>query len=226
MRYPGGKGKTYQHIVNLMPPHSVYIETHLGGGAVLRHKRPSAKSIAIDADERVIELWKTTSNGSVELVHGRAEDFLGKYAFEGDELIYCDPPYHPATRRQARVYRHDYSEVDHVALLNILIKLPCKVLLSGYTHPLYEKMLQGWNCRKFEATTHKGNREESLWFNFAPPLQLHDARFLGSNFRERQTTKRRLQRLQSKVSTMDPVERVVFMQWLYESYSFENGALA
>ncbi|ODS31873.1 MAG: D12 class N6 adenine-specific DNA methyltransferase, partial [Candidatus Scalindua rubra] len=24
-----------------MPPHEVYIETHLGGGAVMRNKRPS-----------------------------------------------------------------------------------------------------------------------------------------------------------------------------------------
>lgn len=225
MRYPGGKGKTYQHVVNLMPPHSVYIETHLGGGAVLRHKRPSARSIAIDADERVIEMWQASLNGRAELVHGRAEDFLAAYSFEGDELIYCDPPYHPATRRQARVYRHDYSEADHVALLDILIKLPCKILLSGYAHPLYEEMLQGWGCKKFEAATHKGNREESLWFNFAPPSRLHDARFLGSNFRDRQSTKRRLQRLKTKVSTMDPVERVAFVQWLHERYPFEHGAL-
>jgi DNA adenine methylase len=225
MRYPGGKGKTYQHVVNLMPPHSVYIETHLGGGAVLRNKKPSARSIAIDADERVIDQWKTSAGERVELVHGRAEDFLAAYPFTGEELIYCDPPYHPATRRQARVYRHDYSEADHVALLEILIKLPCKVLLSGYAHPLYEELLQGWGCRKFEAATHKGNREETLWFNFAPPLCLHDARFLGANFRERQSTKRRLQRLQTKVDTMDPVERVVFMQWLRSSYPLEQGAM-
>lgn len=225
MRYPGGKGKTYQHVVNLMPPHSVYIETHLGGGAVLRHKKPSARSIAIDADERVIDQWKISAGERVELVHGRAEDFLAAYSFKGEELIYCDPPYHPATRRQARVYRHDYSEADHIALLEILIKLPCKVLLSGYAHPLYEELLQGWACRKFEAATHKGNREETLWFNFSPPVCLHDARFLGANFRERQSTKRRLQRLQTKVDTMDPVERVVFMQWLRSSYPLEQGAM-
>jgi len=35
MRYLGGKGKTYQRIINLMPPRRVYIETHLGGGGSL-----------------------------------------------------------------------------------------------------------------------------------------------------------------------------------------------
>ena len=36
MTYPGGKGGNgfYQKIINLIPPHDVYIETHLGGGAI------------------------------------------------------------------------------------------------------------------------------------------------------------------------------------------------
>ena len=39
MRYPGGKGKTYHQIINLLPPHKTYIETHLGGGAVVIRNR-------------------------------------------------------------------------------------------------------------------------------------------------------------------------------------------
>ncbi|KHE92566.1 MAG: hypothetical protein SCABRO_01681, partial [Candidatus Scalindua brodae] len=39
MNYPGGKGGVFQKLINLMPPHDVYIETHLGGGAVIRNKR-------------------------------------------------------------------------------------------------------------------------------------------------------------------------------------------
>lgn len=223
MRYPGGKGKTYQHVVNLMPPHSVYIETHLGGGAVMHHKRGATRSIGIDLDERVIDMWRSTPGSSIELVHGRAEDFLKNYSFTGSELVYCDPPYHPATRRKARVYRYDYSEHDHVELLEILVTLPCKVLLSGYDHPLYDAMLTGWNCRRFDAATHNGVREESLWFNFDQPTLLHDTRYLGGDFRERQNTKRRLQRLQSKVVSMDPVERSAFMQWMREQYPFQTG---
>ena len=42
MGYPGGKAGAgvYQTIINLMPPHDVYIEPFLGGGAVMRLKRP------------------------------------------------------------------------------------------------------------------------------------------------------------------------------------------
>jgi len=39
--YPGGKGGSgvYQKIINLIPPHDVYIETHLGGGSIMRLAR-------------------------------------------------------------------------------------------------------------------------------------------------------------------------------------------
>ena len=47
MRYPGGKGKCYQHIINVLPPHPTYIETHLGGGAVLLHKKPARMSVGV-----------------------------------------------------------------------------------------------------------------------------------------------------------------------------------
>lgn len=226
MKYPGGKGRTFQHVINLMPPHSVYIETHLGGGAVLRNKKLAQQSIAIELDERVIAAWAGSPQMPAELVHGKAEDFLRSYAFTGQELVYCDPPYLPATRRQPRVYRHDYSQEDHVRLLKVLVTLPCKVLISGYAHPLYDEMLAGWNCKKFEAATHSGMREECLWFNYEVPTELHDARYLGNNFRERQTTKRRLQRLQSKVIAMDAVERTTFMQWMHEEFSFQTGEVA
>ncbi|MCD4763305.1 MAG: hypothetical protein K8R28_04685, partial [Desulfobacterales bacterium] len=44
MKFPGGKGGTYQKYINLMPPHEVYIESHLGGGAILRYKRRARRS--------------------------------------------------------------------------------------------------------------------------------------------------------------------------------------
>lgn len=54
MQYPGGKGSSFQKIINLIPPHAVYIETHLGGGAVMRHKRPAAVNIGIDINREVL----------------------------------------------------------------------------------------------------------------------------------------------------------------------------
>ena len=46
MNYPGGKGGVYQRLINLMPPHDVYIETHLGGEAIIRNKKPAKIEIS------------------------------------------------------------------------------------------------------------------------------------------------------------------------------------
>jgi len=50
MAYPGGKNGAgvYQTLINLMPPHEAYIEPFLGGGAVMRLKRPARLNIGID----------------------------------------------------------------------------------------------------------------------------------------------------------------------------------
>lgn len=218
MRYPGGKGKTYQHIINLMPCHDVYVETHLGGGAVMRHKKPAAKNIGIDADDSVLALWAQTPRTNINLIHGRAEDFLTTYPFTGRELLYVDPPYLPETRRRAKVYRCDYDFEDHVRLLHMLVSLPCMVLVSGYESALYDDILRGWNKRKFQAKTHVDLRVETLWFNYEAPSLLHDTRYLGANFRQRQDSKRRLERLKEKVEAMDPCERAAFTSWLHEAY--------
>ncbi len=218
MKYPGGKGKTYQHIINLMPVHRVYIETHLGGGAVMRQKLPAAHNIGIDADARAIAAWSAAPAPGVEVLCKRAEEFLASYQFQGDELVYVDPPYHPATRRQERVYRLDYTEEDHERLATLLRELPCMVILSGYANPIYERVLTGWRTRTFQAKTHIDVRTETLWFNFEPPKQLHDSRYIGIDFRERQTIRRRMNRLQERIARMDAVERSTFMQWLHETY--------
>lgn len=187
----------------------------------MRHKRPAMHSIGIDADPKVVSGWRAKKVSDVELVCGRAEDVLAQYKFRGDELVYSDPPYHPHTRRRARVYTYDYSVEDHERLLVLVASLPCMVVLSGYANNLYSGALAGWRTRTFRAKTHAGTREETLWFNFEPPQVLHDSRYLGDDFRARQTTKRRLQRLQDKVRRMPAIERTVFSQWLRETYPCE-----
>lgn len=54
MQYPGGKGSHYHKIINLMPPHDTYIELYLGGGSVMRAKRPARLNIGVEINPAVL----------------------------------------------------------------------------------------------------------------------------------------------------------------------------
>ena len=93
MAYFGSKATSglCQPLIAMMPPHNTYIETHLGGGAIMRRKPAALHNIGIDRDARA--LGEFECDYPVELIHGCAHRFLGEYAFEGSELLYSDPPY-------------------------------------------------------------------------------------------------------------------------------------
>ncbi|MGJ7512802.1 DNA adenine methylase [Pseudomonas baetica] len=222
MNYPGGKGKCYQRLINLMPAHQVYIETHLGAGAVMRHKKPASRSIGVDIDPAVHALWQQPQlKERCEFVQADALQFLQAYPFTGQELIYADPPYLSETRQRSKVYRFEYDIAGHVELLTALKLLPCMVMISGYRSDLYGQELEGWRLVSFDAKTHSSMREECVWMNFPAPEKLHDTCFWGHTYRERQTIARRQARLRQKIALMNPIERNDLIQWMNETYGRE-----
>jgi hypothetical protein len=191
VRFPGGKFRCYQKLINLIPPHRVYIETHLGGGAVIRNKAPAEVNVGIDRNAAVIRLFAGQFDSRYRFINCAAEEFLGRYCFVGDEFVYADPPYWPASKRSRRCpYRYGYTENEHINLLQILRRLPCPVMISGYGNPVYDVVLKGWRTRVFAGTSHVGLRLETVWLNYGPGV-LHDTKHLGHTFRERQSIKRK-----------------------------------
>ena len=213
MHYSGGKAKTFQHVVNLIPPHEVYIEPFLGLGSVMRAKFPSSTEIGVDLDGEVLAK-SGLAERSINLVHGDGIEFLQKYDFGGREVVYCDPPYLPETRKRCRVYKHDASAADHLRLLNLLVSINARVLLSGYDSETYREHLQDWNVHVFQAKAHDGLREERIWYNFPKPAKLHDYRYMGGNYRERQTIKRRLTRLTNRIESLSDQEQAFVQDWV------------
>ena len=209
MQYPGGKNLNgvYQRLINQIPPHRVYIETHLGSGAVMRHKRGAEINIGIDLDDDVLNKWSGTRD--VQLVRTDATTFLSEFAFQGDEFIYVDPPYLVSTRRSGRsLYRNDYSEEQHFELLELLTKLPCKIMVSGYHSRIYERYLGDWRTVTFPARIRSGEiADEWLWMNYPEPTQLHDYRYLGESFREREQIRRKIARWKERLEKLPPLER-------------------
>lgn len=59
-------------------------------------------------------------------------------------LLYCDPPYHPETRR-AGEYTIEADVIHHWELLDTLLRVQGGVILSGYPHEDYQALeTAGW----------------------------------------------------------------------------------
>lgn len=294
MTYPGGKSGAgvYQSLINLMPPHDVYIEPFLGGGAIMRLKRPARVNIGVDLDPDALkmamesrdylvgspdqasgaasgtassgaaarDLASSQAAGSAEaprrrkssasameasrshidesgdrssrfsamgpgqapfkFLHGDGIQFLEVYPFSGGELVYCDPPYVRSSRSGARdLYKHEMTDLEHRRLLRVIRTLPCMVMISGYPSKLYnEELPPEWNKAYYQAVNRAGRSvTETCWFNFPKPTELHDWRYLGRNFRERERINRRRKRWIARLERMPVLERQALLAALQRS---------
>ena len=91
-------------------------------------------------------------------------------------LFYCDPPYLHATRGDAKAYGFEMDEDQHCQFAEAVNECCGKVAVSGYDHPLMNKLfpLGRWfKTLGTDKTIHstKGLRQEVLWTNFNPVKQ-------------------------------------------------------
>jgi DNA adenine methylase len=224
MSYLGAKSVSgaYQAIIAAMPPHDVYIETHLGSGAVMRAKPAAARSIGVDLDTRPIEAF--CAPYAVELHAGDAVDFLQRFDFAaaGRVLIYADPPYVLSTRTSDKRYPHDYTDADHRRLIAALRGVPAAVILSGYPSALYDELLGDWRSFRFQAMTRGGPRTEQVWLNF-PAGDVQWARFAGANFGERQRIKRKAARWAEHYRRLPAGERLAVLAAILGEHGAPGG---
>ena len=197
-----------QAIIALMPPHDTYIETHLGGGAIMKRKPRALNNIGIDIDPRALAEFEC--DYPVQRVNGCAHRFLGEYDYQGTELIYSDPPYLLHTRTSGRNYRFDYEEADHIELLTLLKSLPCNVILSGYPSALYDDLLGEWRSLELQVMNQGGVRTEKLWFNFTPD-RVYWASYAGKNFTDRQRVKRKAANWGKRYQALPRAERLAVL---------------
>jgi hypothetical protein len=151
------------------------------------------------------------------IVYGDAISFLRCYPFSGGELVYCDPPYLLSTRPSGARYACEMTDAQHAELLDIIKRLTCMVMISGYSSVLYARELKNWNAYSFAAATRGKPAAEWVWCNFPRPVELHDYRFLGSTYREREKIKRQQRTWTARLARMSPVERQALMALLPRS---------
>ena len=191
----------------------------------MRAKRPAVINIGIDLDIKVIKNQGWIENlGAVpglQLVWADARRWLEEHAEElgPDALVYADPPYLMSTRSsQRQFYAVEMAEEDeHRALIRVLRSLKCMVMLSGYWSTLYAELLQDWRTYSFQAMTRGGTvATEWVWMNFPEPVELHDYRFLGETFRERERIKRKKARWAARLERMPGLERQALLMAIQE----------
>jgi DNA adenine methylase len=215
MRYPGGKnhGSSYPRIINQIPPHELYIEPFAGSAAIRRLMRPSQKSILIDMDREALGRLAGWVPAGTDLLFENALNWLERDPLSValprmPTVIYCDPPYVASACASPLRYEHVLTNEDHRRLIRRLKQLKCFVLLSGYWSGLYGNLLSDWRMIHWPQITRGGTiAEECLWMNFPEPVELHDYRHLGLNFRERQDVKRQQQRWRRKLAGMTLLKR-------------------
>lgn len=99
-----------------------------------------------------------------------AIDLIEKMDHE-ETLFYLDPPYVPSTRSKEE-YTYDMTYQDHEKLLDLIIGLKGKVVISGYDNELYDSVLipNGYEKRSRNARGQMGTggtriTKEILWIS-------------------------------------------------------------
>lgn len=101
----------------------------------------------------------------VQIENLPALELLNRYNTK-DVFIYADPPYLHRLRKNY-LYRYEMQDNEHEELLNVLVKHPGKILLSGYDNDMYNDILTKWHKVSMFTRAEGGrSRTETLWMNY------------------------------------------------------------
>ena len=97
-------------------------------------------------------------------------DTFYNHNFTPDTLVYVDPPYLHDTRTTTDEYGpHEWTENDHINLVDFAKHTPAMWFISSYPHEIYDGL--GWKCHtkvmknNSAQTKNKSERIECLWTN-------------------------------------------------------------
>ena len=71
--------------------------------------------------------------------------------------LYLDPPYLPETRTAKKAYgEHEMTIGQHVGLLEMINRSPCRIAISGYRCQACDHLLRDWTRHEFDMPNHSG----------------------------------------------------------------------
>lgn len=114
--------------------------------------------------------WENTVKALPELssrLHGvyvlnkQALDVMKAFDSE-DTVFYCNPPYLHEAKISKTVYSSEMPTENHIELAHALNNMSGKIMISGLSSPLYNRLYKGWNVDKKKISSDV----EFLWKNF------------------------------------------------------------
>ena len=113
---------------------------------------------------------KNQTRKLVQIENMSAKELIARYN-RPYVFIYCDPPYVLSTR-SGRIYAKEMTDKDHIELLEILMKHPGPIMISGYETELYSNFLQGWHKQTKISRCGFGKQStEVIWMNYEPEMK-------------------------------------------------------
>ena len=91
-------------------------------------------------------------------------------------------------------------------------------MISGYHSELYENTLSDWQVYTFQTTIRKHVAIEWVWMNYKSPIELHDYRYLGNDYRERYQIKEKVKRWSKRLNSMPVLEQQALMHVMQNHY--------
>lgn len=149
--------------------------SHSGMGGFSMHttevRRNMSKSVSdyLSKIDGLPEIHQRLS--SVIISNKNAFDLFDRYDAE-NTFYYLDPPYHWSTRGVTR-YTIDFTDEQHTNLINKVLTMKSKILISGYDCEEYNQLTNnGWNKHCFKVNVVDGTNSaktkvETLWYNYA-----------------------------------------------------------
>ena len=93
----------------------------------------------------------------VQIENKPAVDCIAQYDTP-DTLFYCDPPYVLDTR-SAGGYTHELTNDQHSELLDAILSASGSFVISGYNHPIYERLEQnGYSRIDYQTASHAAGK--------------------------------------------------------------------
>lgn len=223
--YPGGKAVdgTYQKIINQIPDHREFISGFFGHCGITRIKTPAELTVGIEPNKSVVKEWARLQYSEFpdhqlfSSFHVINDFFLNVI----DDLlpsmqnpfVYLDPPYPMNSRKSDRdLYAYEMTDEDHHNLMKWCVKQSVPIAISTYPNKIYKQYLKDWRLIKYKAKTRRGSVTELLYMNYNDPVTLHDYRFIGNTFRQREKFKRRCNSMRRKFAQLTAHEQAMLQK--------------